>query len=393
MKILITTDLYTVQTNGVVTSVKNLSQELLKDGHDVRILTVAENIHSKRIDNVYYIRSLPLGAVYPDVRMPTSYHHQLIKELIAWRPEVIHSQCEFFSFQFAQYISKKTGAPIVHTYHTLYEQYASYILHVKGVGEKAVGELSRLRLKQVQTIIAPTRKVEQTLRSYGITSPICVIPSGIRLDAHKNRLLPEERLRMRMELGIEPEDKVLLNLGRLGAEKNVDELIRFFAQACEKTEANLKLLIVGGGPAREQLERMTVSMELADKVIFTGMVAPETVSSYYQLGDVFVSASTSETQGLTYLEACANGLPLLCRQDPCLEDVLLPGDNGYAYMDCDSFCDYLQQMLCNEQWRSQAGECSRLVARNYSPDVFGAAVQEVYRLVLGQYTMQEEPVG
>lgn len=393
MKILITTDLYTTETNGVVTSVKNLSEELLKAGHDVRILTVAENIHSKRMDNVYYIRSLPLGAIYPDVRMPTSYHHQLIKELIAWNPDVIHSQCEFFSFQFAHYISKKTGASIVHTYHTLYEQYASYILHVKGVGEKAVGELSRLRLKEVQLIIAPTRKVEHTLRGYGITAPIRVIPSGIRLDRHMTRLAPEERTRMRRELGIEPQQKVLLNLGRLGTEKNVDELLCFFAQARKELQEDVKFLIVGGGPAKEQLEKLAVNLRVADSVIFTGMVAPEDVSKYYQLGDVFVSASTSETQGLTYVEACANGLPLLCRRDPCLEDVMIPGENGYDYTDCQEFCQHLSAILSDAVWREQAGQRSLQIAHRYSKDAFGVAVEEVYEAVLAHHRPQPEPVG
>lgn len=107
MRVLITTDLYTTETNGVVTSVKNLTKSLTDLGHEVRILTLAEGMHSYRLGNVYYIRSLPFGVIYPDVRMPASYHHRLVKDLINWKPDVIHSQCEFFSFQFARYISKK----------------------------------------------------------------------------------------------------------------------------------------------------------------------------------------------------------------------------------------------------------------------------------------------
>ena len=130
MKILITTDLFTTQTNGVVTSVKNLREELVKKGHDVRILTLSDNMHSKQEDDVYYIRSVPLG-VYPNVRMPMTYRHRLIREMVEWKPDVIHSQCEFFSLQFALYISKKTGAPIVHTYHTMWEDYTHYVTHGK----------------------------------------------------------------------------------------------------------------------------------------------------------------------------------------------------------------------------------------------------------------------
>lgn len=94
-KILITTDLYTTDTNGVVTSVKNLFDELKSKGHDVKILTFSENIHSRREGDVTFIRSMSLEWVYPNVRMPMSYRHKLIKDIIDWKPDIIHSQCEF----------------------------------------------------------------------------------------------------------------------------------------------------------------------------------------------------------------------------------------------------------------------------------------------------------
>ncbi len=379
MKILITTDLYTTDTNGVVTSVKNLTDALIARGHEVRILTLADGMQSYRIGNVFYIRSLPLGVIYPDVRMPTSYHHRLVKQLVDWQPDVIHSQCEFFSFQFATYLSKETGAPIVHTYHTLYEQYATYVLPIKGVGEKAVGGLSKMRLKNVSCIIAPTRKVEQTLRGYGITVPIHVVPSGISLAQHKHRLTPEERSEKRRELGIQPEDLVLLNLGRLGNEKNLDELLRYFG---ENSNKNMKFLIVGDGPAKESLEKLAAQLGIADRVIFTGMVPPATVQEHYQLGDIFVSASTSETQGLTYVEAAANGLPLLCRQDPCLQDVMVRGENGYDFTDAEEFHRGLDAIATDENWRKNAARRSEQIAEAFSVEAFGAAAEAVYESVL-----------
>jgi 1,2-diacylglycerol 3-alpha-glucosyltransferase len=382
MKILITTDLYTTETNGVVTSVKNLSEELTARGHEVRILTVADNWHSCQIGNVYYIRSVPLGVIYPDVRMPTSFHHhRLIKELIQWQPDVIHSQCEFFSFQFANYISRKTDAPIVHTYHTLYEQYARYVLPIRGVGERAVGSLSKHRLKHVQCVIAPTRKVEDALRSYGVAAPISVVPSGIRLEQHSVRISADDRDAGRAQYGITPEDMVLLNIGRLGNEKNLDELVRYFADVAP-AYPNLKFMIVGDGPARSVLETLSAELGVEEKVIFTGMVSPTQVQHYYQLGDVFVSASTSETQGLTYIEAAANGLPLLCRRDPCLRDVMLVGENGYDYEDQEGFRKGLEAIASDPDWRKTAAEHSRRIAEAFSKDAFGDAVETVYENVL-----------
>ena len=382
MKILITTDLYTVNTNGVVTSVQNLFDELTAKGHDVRILTLSDSLHSHKDGAVYYIRSVPLGAVYPDLRMPTSYRHKLIQEIIDWKPDVVHSQCEFFSYQFAARIARITGAPIVHTYHTLYEQYlTSYVVPSKRLGDYLAKVLSRKRLKRVTTLVAPTQKVENTLLGYGMKAPISVVPSGISLEQHHQRLTEAQRIQMRRDLGIGEEDMVLLNLGRLGGEKNLGELLELFAEA-RKQNDSLKFLIVGDGPAREDLQKQAKSLGIGEYVIFTGMVPPDQVQNYYQLGDIFVSASTSETQGLTYIEAAANGLPLLCRQDDCLADVLQEGENGYEYTSAEEFLNAIDAVMHDPQWRSAAAKRSEEIAASFDKKNFGEAIENIYESVL-----------
>ena len=381
MKVLITTDLFAVSTNGVVTSVRNLMEELEKKGHEVRILTVSEKLKSHVDGNVYYIKSLPLGVVYPDVRMPISYHHRYLRELIDWKPDVIHSQCEYFSYHFAAHISKKTGAPIVHTYHTLYEQYVTYVLPSQRLGSYIVAKLSKLRLRNAEAIVAPTQKVEHVLRDYGIRNPIHVIPSGIALEQHQDRISEEERMLRREQLGIPADHTVLLNLGRLGTEKNLTELIELLAVTLPHNP-KLTLLIVGDGPARKELEELAMNLGLKDHVIFTGMVEPSEVHKYYQLGDIFVSASTSETQGLTYIEAAANGLPLLCRRDPCLDDVLVEGQNGFEYEAEEEFCHLLDIILQNPEWCHVAGAQSAQIASGFDKTSFAQRIEDVYEAVV-----------
>ena len=381
MKVLITTDLYTTNTNGVVTSVCNLMEELEKKGHEVRVLTVSEKLRSHKEDNIYYIKSVSLGVVYPDVRMPISYRHRYLRELIDWNPDVIHSQCEYFSYQFAGYISKKTDAPIVHTYHTLYEQYVTYIFPSQKIGAYFVGILSKLRLRKAEAIVAPTQKVETVLKNYGIHNPIHVVPSGIALEQHKERITEEERRKKRRALGIPEDHTVLLNLGRLGTEKNLPELIELFSIALSQNP-KLTLLIVGDGPARTDLEELAARLGVADHVIFTGMVDPSEVHKYYQLGDIFVSASTSETQGLTYIEAAANGLPLLCRRDPCLDGVLVEGKNGYEYEAEQEFCELLDTILSNPDWCRDAGLQSAEIASEFDKNHFADKIEDVYETVI-----------
>ena len=382
MKILITTDLFTTTTNGVVTSVNNLCDELTKRGHEVRILTLSQSAHSRKEGSVSYIRSMPFP-VYPNIRMPLTLSHKLVRELIDWKPDLIHSQCEFFTYSYAKKISKMTGAPIIQTYHTMYEQYVTYVIPFKRLGATIIRKWIRRRLKKAACVIAPTKKVQQSLESYRLVPPIEVIPSGINLEQHKTRIPKAERLSMRQKLEIPNDAFVLINLGRLGGEKNLGELIRYFSVA-HSSNPNLRLMIVGDGPARNDLEKLSESLGLSKKVIFTGMVDPKQVHYYYQLGDLFVSASTSETQGLTYVEAAANGLPLLCRRDPCLEDILAEGQSGYAYSTEEEFLNYLESIVKNPAWHVFASDQSRKLAMRFDKGYFGETAEALYQRVLEQ---------
>lgn len=387
MKILITTDLYTVTTNGVVTSLKNLCEELEKLGHEVRILTFSENAHSRKDGKVYYIRSMPFP-VYPDARTPLTYRHKLVREIVEWCPDVIHSQCEFFSFFFARRISKKTGAPLVNTSHTMYEQYANYLIPGKKFGPFVARTFMKIRLKKVDAIIAPTKKVEETLRSYGIKNRIAVIPTGINLDKHKEQMPEQLRREKRAALGYTDDNLVLINLGRLGAEKRTDEIIEFMKGASVE-HPNLRLLIVGDGPARADLEAKTAELGLSELVHFTGMVDPDEVHDYYQLGDIFISASVSEAQGLTYIEASANSLPLLCREDRCSLDVIEQGESGYTYTSEDDFREKLGKMAKDPEWRRSLGIRARLIADSYDRSKFGLNAEALYNDLIENRTPKQ----
>ena len=376
MRILITTDVYKTVTSGVTVSVNNLYDGLKKRGHNVRILTVSDGVRSYVEGDVTYIRSLPLP-IYSGIRIPISYHHPLIKDLVRWKPDVIHSQCEFFTYQYALYISKKTGAPILHTYHTMYEDYANYVLPGKKLGNFAVKKFVKYRLKNAKRIIVPSEKIERKLKKYLLKPPISVIPTGIDLKSHlkhRNGHKSRKTSQAKFNDGL----FLLIFLGRLGHEKNIEEIIRYFATAA-KTMPQISLLIVGDGPKRADLEKMTCDYGIDDRVLFVGKVSPKLVSEYYQSADLFVSASTSETQGLTYIEACANGLPLLCRKDDVLRGVIIEGENGYTYDNEEEFLFYLKKIKDNPKWREDASSKSIKIAQSYAKENFVKAVENVYK--------------
>lgn len=130
----------------------------------------------------------------------------------------------------------------------------------------------------------------------------------------------------------------------------------------------MTLLLVGDGPDRPRLEQVAHDLRLeAPAVIFAGMVPPEEVPEWYRLGDLFVSASSSETQGLTYIEALAAGVPALCRADLCLEGVILEGENGWQYHSTVEFRQRLEEFLASpethEALKRRAAESAEPVLR------------------------------
>lgn len=321
MKILITTDWYKPAVNGVVTSVVSLADGLAAEGAEVRILTLSSDLHSYTKGNVTYLGSVGVGRIYPNARLKAAPSSRYVQELMKWCPDIVHSQCEFSTFFLARKIAEACRCPLVHTYHTVYENFTHYFSPNVRFGKYMAAAFTKKILSGTNLVIVPTEKVKDILCGYGVKTPVTVIPSGLELNRFEAGISPGERTALRKKLGIEETDKVLLYLGRLAKEKNIDELLSLFAR---QKNPQLKLLLVGDGPYREELERRAESY-YGTCVIFAGMVAPGEVARYYALGDIFISSSQSETQGLTYIEAMAAGLPLLCREDPCLSGVIEDG--------------------------------------------------------------------
>ena len=387
MKILLTTDWYKPVVNGVVTSVINLKNELERRGHEVRVLTLSRTFASYEEEGVYYIKSLNLEKIYPNARAVLPHAEPLIQELIWWRPEVVHSQCEFMTFSYAAKIARKCNCPLIHTYHTVYEDYIHYLpgrfsQYKTGakLEKKAVACFSRMVLGKTSQVIVPTQKVENILKKYGVEEPVAVMPTGIELGRFKERISREEIDRKKKELGIPLENKVLVSVGRLAKEKNLEELLEYFSKLIkEGAGKNLTFLIAGDGPDRENLGTLAKKLQITDQVIFTGMIAPEEVGRYYKLGDVFVCASSSETQGITYIEALACGLPALCRKDECLDQVVTDGYNGFQYENYEYFKMHLNYILEDEERRQEMGRRGQEISQLYSTWNFCTAAERIYR--------------
>ncbi|MCD8065752.1 MAG: glycosyltransferase [Oscillospiraceae bacterium] len=358
MRILLTTDWFLPEINGVVTSVLGLRRELEREGHSVLILTLSHNRTSHQEGSVIYIASVSIDEIYPGARERLRIDPAWLKKITDWRPDIVHSQCEFSTFGIAKRISRALDIPLVHTYHTIYEDYAHYVIPVRRMGRQAARLLTRKACGSVDWVIAPTRKVEKLLLGYGVATPVSVVPSGLNMERFRRA-----KASNRGDWGIAPDETLLIYVGRLAKEKNLDEIIRCL---CDCRTERLALLIVGDGPHRAALEREAEAAPENIKIRFTGAVPSSQVADYYAMGDLFVCASQSEAQGLTYIEAAASGLPLLCKRDDCLGSVLVSGENGWQYADERDFLAALAAFISADKTRRAAlSAASRRIAARY----------------------------
>lgn len=388
MKILITTDLYSPTINGVVTSVLNLKEELEKMGNEVRVLTLSNKSYSYYKNGVYYIKSFPLK-IYPGVRATVSFRDPVIKSAINFKPDLIHTQCEFSTLVIAKIIARKIHCPIVHTYHTMYEYYVKYITRHDKPLKKALKSIMHRLLEKCDVLIAPTEKVKNSLRSYGLKNKIAVIPTGIDLSVHKKSFDLDDIKNLKKSLGIDLHKKVLLFLGRIAQEKNLLEIVYNFKYLV-KDDDSFVLLIAGDGPYKKELENIVSEFNLERRVFFTGMIKPSDTYKYYRLSDIFISASNSETQGLTYIEAMVNGLPEVVKYDDCLKGLLEEGKNGFYFSNAEEFKRGINKIFENSEIYTSMKKNAMASGNKYSKEEFAKSVFEVYKSAIKNYKIPKK---
>ena len=385
MRIGLFTDTYYPEINGVANSVFQLKKELEDRGNEVYVFTVSNPMATETENHVYRMVSIECPLLR-ERRISYALFYQwfqIIKEL---KLDIIHTQTEFMVGNIGRKAARRLHIPLIHTYHTIYEDYTHYL---KIPGNKKlkgmVRKLSCLCCDFADEVIAPTDKVKGLLTAYGVKRPIMVQPTGIILSKFK---APDEEdvMRLKANYKIWEEHHVLVSIGRLSREKNLHETIEFM-EKITKSDPKARLLIVGDGPERSHLEEQVRMKNLTSYIFFTGEVAWKDIQDYYAVGDVFTSASTSETQGLTYAEALACGKPILVRKDDCLSDLLQDGINGYSYQNEAEFMKNYQNLFQNERCKQMSQEAEDSV-KKISSKTFGRNMDRIYRYLISQMKME-----
>lgn len=378
------TDSYLPDPNGVATTTAAVATALEKRGHTVYIIA-PKHPHFRDKKNVYRLTSVKM---YDSLEMRMALHlpdRALIKAL-QLPLDIIHTHSGGPVSLLGWEVAKLKDIPCLTTYHTMMAKYTHYLLKGKLITPKMATQMSRIFGNMCDCVIAPTQIVAHELRSYGIKKPILVIHNGLDL-AYWGKA---EKGTLRKKLSIKKGEKILLYVGRLGREKSVDFLIRSF-ETVHKKLPQTHLVIVGDGPEKENLLSLAKKLNLKQVVHFLGFVSKETLATYYVDADVFVFASTTDTQGMVLFEAMASGIPLVVVNHPTYTDFVKNGYNGFLTNTHEKdFAEAVSRVLIDDKLRKELSENAQKSVARFSVDATAKTLENLYLHILEMHASRKK---
>jgi len=292
--------------------------------------------------------------------------------------DLVHIHTPFLAHRAGVRWARRYGLPCVETYHTLFEEYFHHYLPFlpKAWLAAAARMISRKECDGVTAVIAPSSAMKQALLGYGVSSPIHIIPTGLRLADFSNC----DGSAFRVRHDIAPGRPVMAYVGRVAFEKNLDFLLQVTDQV-RRSLPDVLFVIAGEGPARASLERAVAKRGLAGNVRFVGYLERRTeLPACYCAADAFVFASKTETQGLVLLEAMALGVPVVGLAEMGTRDVLQEGQGcRIAPDDVAGFARVLTPLLTDRAAAQALGAAGRTYAANWSEARMGEAILALYQ--------------
>jgi glycosyltransferase involved in cell wall biosynthesis len=346
---------------------------LIEGGHDVHIVAPEYRDFEDEEPYVFRLPALDLSDQL-DLSLAMPLKAPIATALRGIKPAVIHSQHPILMGNLAAAFAQDLCVPLVFTFHTRYDEYAQQYVPIMPVwADKVTEEIVGRYLEKCAHVVAPTPSIRDLiLRQYAPNVPVTVVPTPVDLDQYDG-LDPQ---RIQTSLGLE-DTEVLLYVGRLAGEKNLDLLLRAFARIVG-VRAQARLLMVGDGPKAAGLGRTARDLGLGNKVVFTGAIPHSEVPDYAAAADVFVFSSLTETQGLVLIEAMAAGTPVVAVEAPSSVDVLTEGGGVLVPPQEEAFANAVLALLANRPRLRAIGEQATRAARRYTVPAARERLLSVY---------------
>lgn len=383
LRVAMFTNNYLPFIGGVSLSIDRLYRGLVRNGAKVKLFVPLYSQHWSdpeagdvfRCPALFYTRRNN----FPIVNI---FSRKIEEEFKSFRCDLVHVHHPFWLGRKGMRSARKRGIPVVFTYHTRLERYTHYIPVPGTVLKNLIAHfVIKHFANKCDAIIAPTSSTEEYLRNLGVSALIETIPTGISLVDYK--LWSPQQVQALRSRYAAPDERLLISVSRMAKEKNLDFLIDGLAKVKKRTHTAFKCLLIGEGPEKERLEKKVAGLGLDDRVIFAGTVTPHEVVRCYMAADLFVFASTSETQGMVLLEAMAGGCPVVVVRASGVYDVVKDGYNGFKVAEStDCWAETVASLLENGKQLSILSENSRLFAEDFSVERVTEKVLTLYRRVV-----------
>jgi 1,2-diacylglycerol 3-alpha-glucosyltransferase len=383
MNVGIFADCYIPTASGVVTSAVQLREGLERRGHRAIIVTVDTPPHKENDGAVYRFPSIPFNKD-ADFRLGVVSQGSVNRILERERIDLIHTHTEFSVGWAAKRAARLMNLPLVHTAHTLYEDYRHYLFLGRLLPAKVIQTFLGLYLSDCDALICPSAKAVNYFRSVVPDVKTVVIGNGVcKSQFRPVPLAVEERDRTRKALGIRVEDKVILYVGRMGKEKRVRELFTVLVPLLRR-EPHYKALFVGCGPCLQQVARVAKQEGLSKRAILPGHVDWRHVYRYYSIADVFATASLSEVHPMTLIEASMCGLPIVARRDEGYAGLVQDGCNGYL-ADLDSqLAERLGELLEDDGKRLEFSKNGLMLSDRHDSERHVERIESLYHQIVNK---------
>jgi len=373
MRIAMITDSYYPTRDGVVTSLEITKRGLEDRGHQVFIVAPDPG-KDQRMDGVYYFRAVKYKK-YEGYFLPI-FPSNKIEILQSLNIDVIHIHGVAVMALKGMLACRTLKKPAVLTFHTMVGdtmRYYSPINLPPDVAYKLVWIYLRNLLKRTDAVVTPTPSIAVELKNNGVNprGEIAVIPTGVDTE-HFNPNNDCTRLRDLYKL---EGRKVVVHIGRISFEKNIDIAVK----ALKELDDNVVMMIVGKGPAKEDVKKVVKENGLDDRVIFTGFVPDAELPEYYAVADVAVSASKFETQGLSILEAMSSGVPVACVNERAFKDIVKDGENGFLFQEPEECAEAIRKCIDGGQ---EICDGARNAAMKYSIISAAEDMENLYKKVI-----------
>ncbi len=362
--------------NGVSISVDLLMRELRNRGHDVHLFAPLFWRHRDTDPNIHRFLSLQAQWTedYPIALPPYSLWLPRFHQIQA---DIVHTHTPFASGLIGQQWARLTNLPIISTYHTHYDRYAHYVPMLPlAFKRRLVWQHTESYYNKMDCVVTPSAASKQWLRRHNVATPIEVVPTGVQ----DYKVSDRESVRKQFQL---PDDRlVALYVGRLAMEKNLDLLFQSIAKSMHR-RPNLEFWLVGDGPHRHACEELAKELGIASRVTFHGQRDRAEVEQYYVAADIFVFASTTETQGLVVQEAMNNGLPCVVARGGGASMALVEGETGLiASPTIESLHEGIEKLLSDPGLRDQIGAAARAASRKFGVAGMVDRMEGIYRSVI-----------